>query len=154
MTNLSALHLARGTEQTSPKTPLISLFLAYVAMLPLIACAGLAVLARNPILAHFAALWSGGLLCFFAGVRRGLSFRQSAGPTVAQLGGMLWLFCAGIATLLTAFLLLPLIAFASMMALDIAATHRREAPRYFARLREVQLWLPILSLLTLILKFR
>ncbi len=152
MTNLSSLHLSRGTEQASAKTPLISLFLAYAAMLPLIACVGLALLAPHLIIIRLAALWSGGLLCFFAGVRRGLSFRQSGGPTFAQLAGMAWLFCAGIITLLTAFLLFPLIAFASMMLLDISATHRREAPRYFARLREVQLWLPILSLLILILK--
>jgi hypothetical protein len=151
---LANLRLAAGTEQTSPKTPLISLLLAYAAMLPLIACAALALLSRNPILPHLAAIWSGGLLCFFAGVRRGLSFRQSGGPSFGQLAGMLWLFCAGIVTLLTAFLLLPLIAFASMMLLDIVATNRREAPRYFARLREVQLWLPIFSLLTLILKAR
>jgi hypothetical protein len=152
--NLTALHLTRATEQTSPKTPLISLFLAYIAMLPLVACAALALRAPNPLLVHLATIWSGGLLCFFAGVRRGLSFRQSGGPTVSQLAGMLWLFCAGIATLAASLLLLPLIAFASMMLLDISATTRREAPRYFARLREVQLWLPILSLLTLILKFR
>jgi hypothetical protein len=149
---LTNLRLAAATEQTSPKPPLISLFLAYVAMLPLIAFAAVALVSRSPILPHLAAIWSGGLLCFFAGVRRGLSFRQSGGPTVAQLGGMLWLFCAGILTLVTAFLLLPLIAFASMMLLDISATHRREAPRYFARLREVQLWLPIASLLILIIK--
>jgi hypothetical protein len=154
VTNLASLHLARTTEQTSPKTPLISLFLAYTAMLPLIACAGWELLAPSPILPQLAALWSGGLLCFFAGVRRGLSFRQSGGPTSAQLAGMLWLFCAGIGTLVTSFLLLPLIAFASMMLLDIAAANRREAPLYFARLREVQLWLPIISLLTLILKTR
>lgn len=152
-----SVQLTRGTEQTSRHTPLVSLFLAYIAMLPA-AVGAIAVWAVPPIwvslIARADSLWCGALLCFFAGVRRGLSFRQSGGPTLAQLAGMMWLFVMGIATILSPWrsisLALPLLGFVSMFWLDAKATERHEAPLYFARLRAVQLWIPVLSLAALL----
>jgi hypothetical protein len=152
-----SLQLARGTEQTARRTPLISLCLAYVAMVPVAAGAAgawLAPPAWTGLIVHADGLWCGALLCFFAGVRRGLSFRQSGGPTLAQLAGMMWLFVLGVATILSLWqnlsLALPLVGFASMFWLDAQATAHHEAPLYFARLRAVQLWIPVLSLAALL----
>lgn len=153
------MSLATGTEQTSRRTPLISLFLAYIAMVPVAAGPVAAFLAPphwSPLLIRLDALWCGALLCFFAGVRRGLSFRQDGGPALAQLAGMLWLFILGIATITVPqrllALLIPLLGFVSMRSMDIAATARHEAPLYFARLRRAQLWVPIISLCALIIE--
>jgi uncharacterized membrane protein YoaK (UPF0700 family) len=148
-----SVQLAEGTEQTSRDTPLISLLLAYSAMIP-VAAGAVAVWVAPPVwtslIIRIDSFWCGALLCFFAGVRRGLSFRQSGGPALAQLGGMLWLFGLGIATILspwrTVSLALPLIGFSSMFWLDAEATRRHEAPLYFAKLRAVQLWIPVISL--------
>ncbi len=95
-------------------------------------------------------LWCGALLCFFAGVRRGLSFRQRGGPTQTQIAGMMWLFIIGILTLVVAgrveSVLLALTGFASIIPLDNAASRNDEAPSYFALLRQSQMWVPVMSL--------
>ena len=99
-------------------------------------------------------IWAGAVVCFLAGVRRGLSFRQDGGPTLSQLGTMLWLFTLGAASLLSiwpiASLTLLLIGYVSLAVLDPMAASRGEAPRYFERLRPVQMLLPLISLLALL----
>ena len=145
--------LGLGSEAPKTRPPLVSLFLAYVAMVPLVAGAVAAVMLRGPVDAlviHLAVVWAGALLCFFAGVHRGLSFRQPGGPMVRQLGGMLLLFSLGVVSLLSPWpgpaLVLQLAGFASMAVLDPIAARHGEAPRYFARLRPVQLLIPLASL--------
>ena len=145
--------LALGPEAPKSRTPLLSLVLAYVAMLPLVAGAVAAVVASDALdllAIHLTVVWAGALLCFFAGVHRGLSFRQPGGPVLGQLGGMLLLFCLGVVSLLSPWhgpaLVLQLAGFASMAVLDPVAARHGEAPRYFARLRPVQLLLPLASL--------
>ena len=152
-----APRLPRGTEQSSRRAPLVSFVLAYAAMVPLMAGAVAALVLREPyagLAVHGTIVWAGALLCFFAGVHRGLSFRQAGGPALSQLGEMLWLFWAGMASLLSPWpgpaLVLQLAGFASMAVLDPIAARYGEAPRYFARLRPVQLALPLASLAALL----
>jgi hypothetical protein len=47
-----------------------------------------------------AAVWSGVLLAFLAGVRRGLTFSEAAGARNDEILSMLWVFLCGIAALL------------------------------------------------------
>ena len=154
--DIHATRLASGTEDPKTHTPAESLLLAYAAMVPLVAAA-VAVLAMPRdagLVTRLAVDWAGALLCFFAGVNRGLSFRQPGGPALVQVGTMLWLFVVGMAAILSpwpsASLVLELAGFASMAVLDPAAARHREAPRYFARLRPVQLLLPLGSLAVLL----
>ena len=151
------MHLADGTEDPKTKAPAISLLLAYAAMIP-IAAGALASMTigpkRAPAVTRLTIAWSGGVLCFLSGVRRGLSFRQADGPTLAQLAAMMWLFLLGTGALVIPrrlpSLVLLLIGYASMASLDPAAARHREAPRYFARLRPAQMLVPVISLLVLI----
>jgi len=149
------IHLSHGTEDPQTRAPLVSLLLAYVAMLPIVAGAGAAALARGSALpARLTSGWAGAVLCFLAGVRRGLSFRQPGGPTVAQLASMLWLFVAGAGALLSPWrvpsLVLLLLGYGSEAVIDPLAARRAEAPRYFARLRPAQMLIPVASLLVLL----
>ncbi len=149
------IRLADGTEDPKARPPLESLLLAYVAMVPFVAAAMAVLLLRDPALVvRLGILWGGGLLCFFGGVNRGLSFRQPGGPRLTQLAAMLWLFCAGMLSLLSPWpvlsLALELAGFASMILLDTEAARHAEAPRYFARLRQVQLLIPLVCLAVLL----
>ncbi len=150
--DVHATRLADGTEDPKARSPAESLLLAYAAMVPLVAGAIVALALRHEagLVVHLTVAWAGALLCFFAGVNRGLSFRQPGGPALAQIGTMLWLFAVGVASLLSPWpwmsLILQLTGFASMAVLDPAAARHGEAPRYFARLRPVQLVVPLASL--------
>lgn len=150
---------SRTIAVTEPaRTPGLSLFLGFAAMLPIAAGALASWLLPEPFgqLARDATiLWSGAILCFLAGVRRGLSFRTPGGPTVAQIATMLWLFVLGLAALATlplalTPLLLLLVGYASLAVLDPLAARRQEAPLFFERLRPVQMLIPILSLVALL----
>ena len=159
--NGSDIHFGSGIEDPKTRTPLISLALAYSAMLPIAAgtIGALAFKGGISLAAECLAIrWAGATLCFLSGVRRGLSFRQKSGPTAAQLGSMLWLFVLGAGSLLTSrrtpALLFLVIGYCSEAALDPIAARRREAPRYFARLRPLQLAIPISCLSTLLAKKR
>ncbi|MCQ8241740.1 DUF3429 domain-containing protein [Rhizosaccharibacter radicis] len=139
--------------------PWDGLLLAWAAMVPLIAgTVGIWLLPTDRLvwLARGATLlWGGALLVFFAGVRRGLSFRTPGGPQVAQLATMLWLFCLGIAVLV----LLPtplapvlmLVGFGVLAVLDLVAADHAQAPLYFLRLRPLQMVVPIAAALSVLL---
>lgn len=151
--------IADKTEQTAKITPPLSLCLAYAAMIPPVIGAAFGCLAPRTYLVGvniLETLYCGALLCFFAGVRRGLSFRQTGGPAFAQIAGMVWLFSLGVFTLILAAkpaaMLLPIIGFLSMIPLDQRATITGQAPRYFGRLRRIQMWLPAVSLAALLLR--
>jgi hypothetical protein len=146
--------LAPGTEDPQTRTPPVSAALAYAAMVPLLAGAAAVWLlpAQAPAILRASLAWAGALLCFFSGVRRGLSFRQPGGATAAQLATTLLLFGLGVAALLSpwpaASVLLLLAGYGAMLVLDPVAARRGEAPRYFARLRPAQLLLPVAALLS------
>lgn len=157
MTDIGSTRLSDGEEDPQARTPWISLFLAYAAMVPIVAGSVAAwVFPGDGLAAELTAAWAGGVLCFLAGVRRGLSFRQEDGPTLAQIAAMMWLFVLGVGSLLSPWLVpalgLQIAGFATMAVLDPVAAQRREVPRYFARLRPVQMLVPIVALAALLVQ--
>ncbi|HQT76447.1 MAG: hypothetical protein B7Z80_05420 [Rhodospirillales bacterium 20-64-7] len=145
---------------TEPRqVPALSLLLGFGAMIPLAAGAILTWVLPEPGsgLARGAALmWGSAILLFLSGVRRGVSFRTPAGPTVAQILTMLWLFALG----LVALPLLPgplapvplLLGYLSIAVLDPIAARRNETSLFFARLRPVQMAIPVISLLAMVVR--
>lgn len=151
--SIGDLRLTSGTEQVQARTPVVSLLLAYAAMIPLVTAAGATLLAPRPWRApasRLGSLWAGAVLCFLAGVRRGLSFRQPGGSTVSELGTMVSLFSLGAGSLLLPrgrpSVLALLGGFALLGVADTRAARRGEAPRYFGRLRRFQVMVPLASL--------
>lgn len=145
------------------RTPALSLLLGYGATAPLAAGALAAWLLDGrwvPLAAQLTALWGAAVLVFLAGVRRGLSFRTEGGPTAAQIATTFWLFALGLASLWalsapiafrTVAALGPLLTgYASLAVLDPWAARRGEAPPFFARLRPVQMLVPVVSLAALL----
>lgn len=137
------------------ETPPISVILATVAMIPIAAGAAFAWTARSPAAERLTLRWSGSILCFIAGVKRGLAFRQGGGPTAAQIGATFWTFIPGALALLSPWrvpsILALLFGFGSEAVLGPAAAEREEAPRFFRQLRPVQMAVPVASLLLLLL---
>ena len=154
----SATHLSRGTEDPKARTPPISVLLASVAMVPIASGAVGSWLFRSPVLTRLTTVWCGAILCFFAGVKRGLSFRQPGGPTVAQIGAMFATFLPGVLALLLPWravsIPLLLLGYGSEAVLGPVAAKREEAPRFFERLRPVQMIVPIASLTLLLIAER
>lgn len=154
----STTHLTHGIEDPKDHTPAISLALAYVAMVPTATGAATASMFRSPAIARLTITWAGAVLCFLAGVKRGLSFRQRGGPTVAQIASMFGLFVPGALAVLLPWripsLVLLLLSYGSEAVLGPVAARRDEAPRYFARLRPVQMMVPVASLLLLLMSER
>ncbi len=151
--SIGDVKLTDGTEQVQPRTPLVSLLLAYAATVPTAAAAAAVLLApsswRGPAL-RLGSLWAGAVLCFLAGVRRGLSFRQPGGSTVSEIGATVSLFSLGAGSLVLPRGRMSLLTLVSGFVLlgvdDVRAARRDEAPRYFARIRPVQLLVPLASL--------
>jgi hypothetical protein len=158
MSDIASIRPSDGTEDPKGRAPWESFVLAYAAMVPVVAGSVAAwVLADGDgMVADLTSAWAGGVVCFLAGVRRGLSFRQEGGPTLAQLAAMLWLFVLGVGSLLLPWLVvalgLQIAGFATMAVLDPVAARRREVPRYFARLRPVQMLVPIVALAALLVR--
>ena len=155
--DIASAKLSSGTEDPQPRAPAESFLLAYAALVPLAAAALAAWWLAGPLgslSARLGTVWAAAVLCFLSGVRRGLSFRQAGGPTVAQVGTMLWLFVLGAAALLSpwpaASLLLLLAGYLTMAIADPIAARRHEAPRYFAHLRPVQMLLALACLAALL----
>jgi hypothetical protein len=139
------------------RTPALELVLGHGATVPFALGAAAAWL-FDPDLATLAerltVVWGGAVLAFFSGVRRGLSFRNPGGETAAQVAASLWLFALGFAALAVpwpvAALALLLAGYLSVAALDPWAARRGEAPPFFARLRPVQMAVPVASLAALL----
>ena len=139
------------------ETPWLGVFFGYIAMVPFGPGVLAFWLAPEPWRAAALALtlfWGAAIVTFLAGVRRGVSFRTPGGATAAQIATMLWLFCLGFAAIVLTALALPLpatlllvLGFLSLAILDPIAARRLEAPLYFARLRPVQMAIPLACLL-------
>lgn len=146
-------HHVRDPEHAPPA----SLALGGLALVPLVAAAlvvwwldaAAAVLVRD-----LALIWAGALLTFFAGVRRGVSFRTEGGATAGQIAAMLWLFAIGVAVLAVPAPVvassLALVGFASLAGLDRRAAATGEMPRFFARFRPVQMLIPVAAMAALL----
>ncbi len=139
------------TLRERSRIPPAAALLAYGAMLPFPIAFVIALtstfLAGAAVLG--AQLWGAALLLFFAGVRRGLSFRTPGGATAPQFATFAALFCAGfLALLLPAFWALPLIlvALLAMAVADTGAARRVETPLYFERLRPPQIAVAVAGL--------
>jgi hypothetical protein len=155
---ISKVRISEGTEDPRQTTPWESLVLAYAAMVPILAGAVACLVLHGDaaaLTAHLTVIWSGAVLCFLSGVRRGLSFRQEGGPLLSQLATMLCLFILGTASLLSRFavlsLVLQMLGYAFMALYDPVAAREGEVPRYFQRLRPLQMLIPIASLALVLL---
>ena len=145
------------TESARLRAPGLSLLLAYAAVLP-IPFGSLLAWVLPPVAAGSAAratvIWAGAILCFLAGVRRGLSFRQPGGAYWTQVAGSLWLFLLGVGALeavrSVGAVVLLLAGYASIGLGDVWAARLGYAPRYFARLRPLQMLVPVAALLALL----
>ncbi len=133
--------------------PALGLFLGAAAMVPFVLLAAALWLAPGgwqPVAFRLLVYWGTSVLGFLAGVRRGLSFRTPGGDRPAPIVTMLWLFCLAFAALAVpwkpAAVALLLTGYASLAVMDPAAARRQEAPLFFARLRPLQMLVPILCL--------
>ena len=138
------------------ETPWLGLFFGYVAMVPFVVGTLSFWLSGEPWRGAALAItlfWGCAILTFLSGVRRGVSFRTPGGVTAAQIVTMLWLFCLGFAAIVLTAVALPvwaaillIIGYLSLEVLDPIAARKLEAPLYFARLRPVQMAIPVLCL--------
>lgn len=141
--------------------PPLDILLAYAAMVPLVAGAIAAPFLTEPDASaarDLALTWGAAILLFFAGVRRGTSFRTMNGPTLSQIATMLGLFGAGLISVLALSYRLPLpagvvelVAYVGLAVMDPIAARRGELPLYFRRLRPLQMSLAALAVLGLTL---
>lgn len=83
------------SEEQSRRAPAVSVVLGTAAIVPQIvgSLASLILVAEAHWITQAVTVWSAAVLCFLGGVRRGLSFRQPGGPTLAQLAGLLGAVC-------------------------------------------------------------
>ena len=132
--------------------------LAYAAILPITAGAlSLFLLPSwSATLLPLTLVWAGAIVTFLSGVRRGVSFRMPDGAHLSQLAMMLWLFLAGIGSILLTGIgrfgeatLLLVLAYLSLAILDPIAARKEEVPNYFAGLRPMQMGLAVVSLAVL-----
>jgi hypothetical protein len=135
----------------SRRTPLLSVLLGWLAMVPfVIGAAAVWGLARDTLALRLTILWGGAILAFLAGVRRGLSFRSPGGPDARQIAMMLWLFLLALGALGSpwpvASLVLLVGGYGTVGVLDPPAAERHEVPLFFAHLRPLQMLVPIVCL--------
>jgi hypothetical protein len=137
--------------------PLLDIFFAFGAMLPLVLGAMVAWWASTGpwflMALQFVILWGSAILIFLSGVRRGLSFRTEGGPKWLQLATMLALYGLGVSALaadwlnaLIAALVFLLVGYTVILVLDPIAARRGEAPLYFGHLRRLQIPIALLAL--------
>ena len=128
------------------------LLLGSAAVVPLVALAALA-WSTSAIPALFiralAVIWTGSLLTFFAGVRRGLTFSEAGGGRASELATMLGFFFLGIASLVLVSPWLAALGLAAVGVFDAWAGRRREAPGYFSVFRPPQMALGVAAMVAI-----
>jgi hypothetical protein len=141
--------------------PFRSKLLGFGAMVPITASAAGAALVppfRAGFVPRAAIVWSGTVLAFLGGVRRGLSFRMAGGPRPRQLGGMARSFGLAFAALLSPrpamSCLLLAAGFSEVAIIDPQMAEHGEAPEFFTDLRPTQMALGVASLLVLAVLLR
>ena len=133
----------------------VDLLLGSSAIAPIVACAVLVWLdasAPRPLVRALVVIWSGSLLAFFAGVRRGLTFSETGGGRPTELVTMLAVFALGVVSIVLLSPVLAAIGLAAVGALDAWSAHRRESPPYFSVFRPPQMALGVLALAALQLR--
>jgi hypothetical protein len=136
------------------------LLLGSAALAPLVLAALAAWFAPDRWVASvvtIAIVWSGALLVFFAGVRRGLTFSEIDGAALDEIVSMLWIFICGVVALLlrSALLSIPIaiLGFVSVGVLDAKAARRRKAPLYFSIFRPVQIIVAVTALAIILARY-
>jgi hypothetical protein len=150
------IRLADGTEANKVNPPVESLLLAIAGVVPTLAGTAAAWLIAPEPFAGLTIIWSAAILCFLAGVRRGLSFRQSGGPTLEEVATFILTFTLGVAALVVPWapiaVGLSLIGYVLVGISDVVAARRAEAPPYFAGLRPVQMVAAVVALAALFVR--
>lgn len=146
-----------GEEAGSAHTPPADMVLAYAAMVPILAGAGIVVIAwPAPLVLRLLVLWAGSILCFLGGVRRGTAFYTPGGASLGEQATMLWIFGTGVAAVVTpaawAALLVLVVGYASVAVLDRRAARQSVAPLFFAGLRPPQMLVAVVSLAAALLR--
>ncbi len=127
----------------------VDLALGVLAIVPLLLLAWAAFAARAeevPIVKTAAVIWTGCLLAFLAGVRRGLSFSEADGARPTEIASFLALFGVAVLTLLFRSPGLGVGGLALVAVLDGAAAGAGQAPPSFRLLRPAQMIVACLAL--------
>ena len=125
------------------------LLLGSSAIVPILACAMLVWIdptAPRNLVRALVVIWTGSLLAFFAGVRRGLTFSEAGGGRPGELATMLGFFSLGVIAIVLLSPILAAIGLAAVGALDAWSARRRESPPYFSVFRPPQMALGVLAL--------
>ena len=119
----------------------VDLALGVLGVLPMVMLAGAALVwpSFRPLIRTLDVAWTGALLAFLSGVRRGLTFSEAGGGRAGELVTMLTVFFAGVLTLLLQSLWIGAVGIAAVGVLDAMAARRLETPDYFAVLRPLQM---------------
>jgi hypothetical protein len=104
------------------------------------------------VLRTWAVIWAAGLLTFFAGVRRGLTFSEAGGGRATELATMFGLFALGMLAMVLCSAAIAAAGLAAVGVLDAVAGRRREAPGYFAAFRPWQMGLCALAMVAVQLR--
>ncbi len=98
-------------------------------------------------------LYSASILCFLAGVHRGVSFRTEGGPRLSQMVTMLVLYGLGLGSLITVVtgkivfgLSMLILGYALVAVLDPLEARSGAVPLAHARLRPIQMPIAVISL--------
>ena len=125
------------------------LLLGSSAIVPIVACALLVWIdptAPRALVRALVVIWTGALLAFFAGVRRGLTFSEAGGGRPGELATMRGFFALGVAIIALLSPVLAAIGLAAVGVLDAWSGRRRESPRYFSAFRPPQMALGVIAL--------
>ena len=128
------------------------LLLGSSAIAPILGCAVLVWIdasAPRLLVRALAVIWTGSLLAFFAGVRRGLTFSEAGGGRTSELATMLGFFAFGVMSIVLLSPILAAVGLAAVGMLDAWSARRRESPPYFSVFRPPQMVLGVLALAAL-----
>ena len=102
-------------------------------------------------------LYAASILCFLAGVHRGVSFRTEGGPRLSQMVTMLVLYGLGLGSLITVVtgkvvlgLSMLILGYALVAILDPLEARSGSVPLAHARLRPIQMPIAVVSLAVLL----
>jgi hypothetical protein len=139
------------------RIPWLDLVFGFGPMVPIVAGAAAAWWLQGESFEYLVALctllYSASILCFLAGVHRGVSFRTEGGPRLSQMATMLVLYVLGLGSLFAAVLgkAVPglgmlILGYALVAILDPLEARTGAVPLAHARLRPIQMPLAIVSL--------
>ncbi|WP_308720996.1 hypothetical protein [Komagataeibacter xylinus] len=134
-----------GCEATATRTPLEDGLLGWAAVAMLGVCLiGVRMVPRPlaPLVLSFARMWVAGLFCFFGGVHRGASFYNPRGPQLSDPIIFLAMHFMGLGIMILPPQAAWRLAAPGMLATlggDLYLARRNRLPRFFLRLRPLQL---------------